>query len=305
VESPDRLNVIKNFSPPKQSACRTPAYRASALGKPKRSAVRNAGALRLPCCAFGMASTVGVLVLTILVAVGAYGQEGDRYGSSHSTEVGYSTGFIFVSPNTSSGLTLKSAVLNLRGRAEVGLILGARDLLCRIGTPGRLTPVIGSWSDGVENSMMIRGRLDQERVRYVSSILGKIANQKSVLYFKSQSGGPATLYVLRIRKKHVGLRFISAALEANGITFRTIAPSRNWTVIYLVDIKSDLGRRVTASARRLHASFLAIKGASEFIGSEVSLTEAQQAYNGVINEFETLHPQVKTPCRIRNKGKGN
>jgi hypothetical protein len=185
------------------------------------------------------------------------------------------------------------------------LIASARDLLCRLETTGRLTPVIGSWTDGVENSMMIRGRLDHDRVRYVSSILGRIAHQKSVLCFKSQAGGPATLYVLRIRKKSVGLRSISAALEANGVVFRTIAPSRNRTVIYIVDTKGDLGKSVIASASRLHASVLTVKGTSEFIRSEANMNQAEQAYDGVIKEFETRHPQVKTPCRIWNNKKGN
>jgi hypothetical protein len=247
---------------------------------------------------------VGILVvLTILVAVGAYGQKGVRDGSSHAT-AGHSDVFIFVSPNTANGLTLNNAVHKLRGPAEVGLILGARDLLCRLGITGKLTPVIGSWSDGVENSMMMRGRLDQDRVRYVSSVLGKMANQKSVLYFIPQADAPATFYILRIRKRRIGLSAISAILQANGVAFRTIAPSRNWTVIYIVDTKGDLGKSVNDSANRLHATVLAIKGSSEFIGSEVSLNEADQAYNRVINEFETRHPQVKTPCRIWDKRKG-
>jgi hypothetical protein len=298
--------VIRNTSPLKQSADSTPSRRFRPREKAGTPASPSACALRWRCDTFRMEiPRVGILVvLTILVAVGAYGQEGVRDGSSHSA-ARHSDVFIFVSPNTAKRLTLSGAVHNLSGPAEVGLILGARDLLCRLGTTGRLTPVIGSWSDGVEHSMMMRGWLDQDAVRYVSSVLGKKAHQKSVLYFKPQAGAPATFYVLRIRKRRIGLSAISAVLEANGVAFRTIAPSRNWTVIYIVDTKGDLGKSVSDSANRLHASVLAIKGSSEFIGSDVSLNEAEQAYNRVIKEFETRHPQVITPCRIWDKGKGN
>jgi hypothetical protein len=298
--------VIRNTSPLKQSADSTPSRRFRPEKKAGTPASPSACALRWRCDTFRMEiPRVGILVvLTILVAVGAYGQKGIRDGSSHSA-ARHSDVFIFVSPNTSKGLTLNSAVHNLSGPAEVGLILGARDLLCRLGTTGRLTPVIGSWSDGVENSVMIRVQLDPDGVRYVSSVLGRKAHQKSVLYFRPHADGPATLYVLRTRKQAVDLRSISSVLESSGVEFRTLAPSRNQIAVYIVDTTGGLGERIVSAARRLRASISATKGTSEFIGSEVSSNEADQAYSGVIAGFEARHPQVKTPCRIWNKGKGN
>jgi hypothetical protein len=153
--------------------------------------------------------------------------------------------------------------------------------------------------------MLIRGRLDQDKVRYVSSVLGKVARQKSILYFIPQSGGPAIFYALKIRNWNLGLGSISAVLEKNGVAFRTIAPSRNWMIVYVVDLKGDLVNRIRASASQLHATVSAIEGVSEFIGSEVSFSEAEQSYNRVINEIESRHPQVKGPCRIKNPRKGN
>jgi hypothetical protein len=298
--------VIKVSSSLKFSADSTTGRQLRPEARASMPASPSAGALQFRCYTRGRESSrLGILiVLTILAAVGAYGQKGVTDGSSHSA-AGQSNAFIFVSPNTSKGLTLKSAVHKLRGPAEVGLILGARDLFCRLGTTGRLTPVIGSWSDGVENSVLIRVQLDPDGVRYVSSVLGRKAHQKSVLYFRPHADGPATLYVLRTRKQAVDLRSISSVLESSGVEFRTLAPSRNQIAVYIVDTTGGLGERIISAARRLRASISTIKGTGEFIGSEVSANAADQAYSGVIAGFETRHPQVTTPCRTWSKIKGN
>jgi hypothetical protein len=132
-----------------------------------------------------------------------------------------------------------------------------------------------------------------------------MAHQKSVLYFRPHADGPATLYVLRSRKQDVDLRSISSLLESSGVEFRTLAPSRNQIAVYIVDTTGGLSERIVSAASRLRASISAIKGTSEFIGSEVSSNEAEQAYNRVIKEFESRHPQMRTPCRIGDKRKWN
>src|SRR5882672_1270078 len=197
--------------------------------------------------------------------------------------------FLFVSPNTASGLSFQRAVRNLRSLDEITLIKAARVLLCRIEVTARITPAIGSWSDGVENSVLIHGPLDVDRIRYLSAMLGHRAHQKSVLYFRKQPNGPVTMYTMRLGRRRPSLEKTAKILEKSGIQFRTLIPSGNRTIVYIVDLKGGLKLRVDIAARRLNAKASSAMGSSEVIGDDTSAESAEQVYSPIIKQFESTH----------------
>src|SRR6266850_2278723 len=89
----------------------------------------------------------------------------------------------FVSPNTHENLGLADAIRNLNSDEEKNLIKKANDLGCRTRTRLLALKALGSWSDGAEHSVLLRMISDEQTVRYLVSVLGKDARQKSVLYF--------------------------------------------------------------------------------------------------------------------------
>src|SRR6266496_2636041 len=128
-----------------------------------------------------------------------------------------SSGYIFVSPNTLTGLSFQQATRNLHSRNELRLMRAARKVLCSIHASAHLTPVIGSWSDGTENTVLIRAPLDTDSIRYVSAKLAELAHQKAVLYFRTQDNGSAVIYLLRFSMQGGTLEQIAGLLDKSGI----------------------------------------------------------------------------------------
>ena len=204
--------------------------------------------------------------------------------------------FLFVSPNTASGLSFHQAIRNLRSPDEIALIKAARGLLCRIEAPARNTAVIGSWSDGIENSVLIHGPFDLDHIRYLSAMLGHRSHQKSVLYFKYQPNGPVTMYTIRLGRRRPSLKRTAEILEESGIHFRTLFPSGNRTIVYIVDMKGGLKPPIETAARRLNAKFSSTTGTSEFVGDDISAKSADQVYSPIIKQFESTHVFKDDSC---------
>lgn len=204
--------------------------------------------------------------------------------------------YLFVSPNTSENLTLREALRKLNSREEIALILNGRGLACRLGLKAGIDKTIGSWTDGVEHSMMLRVETDEETVRYTDAWLGRRARQKSVLYFQQRSGGTARLYVLSALGRSRGLALIAATMERNGVSNRTLVPGRSRTLIYVVDLRDELRQHVAAAARALGARYAALEGVADFIGDDSDRDKAQGVFSDIIVKFEMKHPPANNRC---------
>lgn len=203
--------------------------------------------------------------------------------------------YLFVSPNTRENLTLKEALRMLNSPEEVKLIIEERRLACRLELMARIVKTIGSWTDGAEHSTLLLMRTDEETARYADAYLGRHGRQKSVLYFQQRTGGTALMYVLSVQRSRRKLASTAKALDRNGVSDRTLVPISGRTLIYVVDLRGELRRKVAAAARELRARYHVLEGTGDFVGDD-NRERAQQVFSEIISKFEQEHPPLKKDC---------
>jgi hypothetical protein len=206
----------------------------------------------------------------------------------------------FVSPNTREGLKLDDAIRGLRTSEEDQLIRNARRMGCVAQSEMAAFKSVGSWSDGAEHSVLLRSHTDALAMRYIVSVLGRNAEQKAALYFHSESSGPAEIYILRSRRTGP-IQRLARTLDEAGIEFRTLVPTKATILVYVVDLKRELGAKVIAAAKKLKARVTSRRGSAEFIGDDSSRDKARTLFDNEIREYESRHADLVTQCGLRHR----
>ncbi len=208
----------------------------------------------------------------------------------------------FVSPNTKTDLQLKQAIANMSAADETKLLKQAVNLSCVVRSRITAFRALGSWSDGAEQSVLVRVKGDEATLRYVLSRMGRDAQQKFVIYFHPQAAGTIDLYTLRPRSGNRNLVALSNKLERAGIPFRTMVPSSGTTAIYIIDLERDLRPKIMAAARSLRARVNSEPGAAQLFGDE-DRDKAKAKFEEEIKKYETSNPGLPPACDAQNKPK--
>ncbi|MBI4470772.1 MAG: hypothetical protein HY650_15770 [Acidobacteria bacterium] len=214
-----------------------------------------------------------------------------RHGRSEAA-----VGYLFVSPNTGSNLSLAKALSELESAGEHNLLLAARRLTGCLGARAIIAKTLGNWTDGAEPSLLIKLRAVDETLRYVNSRLGLEARQKAVLCFQERAGGSATLYRIYLRSARRDLTAVARTLERNGIINRTFLPRKSNLIVYIVDPTGELHPRIVPAVARLGGRFEFIKGDAGFIGDADDRERGLAAFAAEIRNYEARHPKVKKNC---------
>jgi len=204
----------------------------------------------------------------------------------------------FVSPNTSQNLKLEQAIEGMNSVAEKQLREKAVNLSCVVRTRIRAFRALGSWSDGAEHSVMVRFTSDEDTLRYVLSRMGRDAQQKYVIYFHPEPGGPVNLYTLRVRSNARSLSALSSALERAGVPFRTLVPLNRITAVYVIDLDRDLRDKILAAARTLRASVSSVPGKAKLFGDDFR-DRAKTVFEQDIKNYESKNPNLPPTCDVQ------
>ncbi|HEV7398509.1 MAG TPA: hypothetical protein VGN86_18495, partial [Pyrinomonadaceae bacterium] len=207
-----------------------------------------------------------------------------------------SLSYAFVSPNTSDSLTLAQAQAGLSSIEEAQLIREVRVVSCKLRQPFMVRKAVGAWSDGAEYSTIIRSRTNEASLRYVGSWLGRFARQKAILYFQVRQNGGGRMFILSLPPRWRDMGAISTQLDTSGLANRTIARRRNQLLVFIVDLKNELGAKVSKAIRRLGAHASTVTGKGEFIGDD-DRDKAQQIFAQEITHYEKENPAVAGACR--------
>jgi hypothetical protein len=226
----------------------------------------------------------------------ALSQQSARPQPARSRAAHRAVSYAFVSPNTREDLTLATAIAALNSPDEQRLIEEARQVTCRLRLSLFVQKALGSWTDGAENSVLLRVKADVASLRYAGSWLGKFAHQKALLYFHPGSSGRARMYVLLITRQSRQLGALAAELDADGVANRTIVPRQRQLAIYVVDLQNALKTKVHVAAQRLHARLSIFRGSGIFIGAE-DRDKAQAIFEEEIKKYESS--QCLRDCRKR------
>jgi hypothetical protein len=205
-----------------------------------------------------------------------------------------------VSPNTKTDLKLEQAIAGMNSPEEAKLVNQAVNLGCVVRSPISAFRALGSWTDGAENSVLLRVRGDEESLRYVLSRMGRDAEQKYVIYFHPQPKGSVDLYVLRPGTGVRNLIKLSNELERAGIPFRTLVPSRGTTAIYIIDLDRDLREKILAAARKLRAQVNKETGNAKLFGDDVR-EKAKEKFDQEIKNYETKNPNLAPTCDAQKR----
>lgn len=204
----------------------------------------------------------------------------------------------FVSPNTSQNLKLEEAIQGMSSPAEKQLRDKAVNLSCVVRTRIRAFRALGSWSDGAEHSVMVQFASDEDTLRYVVSSMGRDAQQKYVIYFHPEPGGPVNFYTLRVRSNARDLTALSSALGRAGIPFSTMVPLNGTTSIYIIDLDRDLREKILAAARTLRASVSSVPGKAKLFGDDFR-DRARTVFEQDIKTYETRNPNLPPACDVQ------
>ena len=202
----------------------------------------------------------------------------------------------FVSPNTKTDLKLQQAIAEMNSAEEAKLLNKAVNLGCVVRTRITAFRALGSWSDGAEHSVLVRVRGDEATLRYVLSRMGRDAKQKYVIYFHPKVGGAVDLYTLRPRAR--SLVALTNELERAGIPFRTLVPSRQTTVVYIIDLDRDLRAKILNAARRLRARVSQEAGTAQLFGDD-EREKAKVKFEQEIKDYESKNPNLPPTCDVK------
>jgi hypothetical protein len=228
---------------------------------------------------------LAILLIVLSCALGASAQQSTR-----------SLSYGFVSPNVKEGLTLENAIEGMNSVEEWAFIQRASKLRCVVRTQVHVYRALGSWSDGAEHSTMLQVRSDEPTIRYLVSRLGRDADQKAVLYFHVNQTGSSKLYILR-PKRIQKFQTIIRLLDRVGIAYSTLVPTRNNTLVYLVDNENTLSDKVSSAARLLKARVTVRTGTAQFIGDDSQRAKARTIYSEELEQYEKIHPGLPDVCR--------
>ena len=228
------------------------------------------------------------MLLLLLVWTSAVSAQQDQ------TAIGYG----FVSPNTSENLKFHQAIKGMNSREETALRLKAINLSCVVRSRVRAFRALGSWNDGAEHSVMLRVKSDEATLRYLLARIGRDTQQKYVIYFLPQAEGPADLYTLRPRAGARNLLALTNALERAGIPFRTLVPSKEGTIVYIIDLDRDMREKILNAARTLRARVTSQPGKAQLFGQD-SREQAKAVFEEDIKNYETRNPNLPPTCDVQ------
>jgi hypothetical protein len=234
---------------------------------------------------------LNVSLAVILLAIASATTTAQRSESSFN--------YGFVSPNTRDNLKLEDAIRGLSSTEESKLLKRARSLTCVVKRRISTMRALGSWSDGAEHSILIRVKTDEPTIRYVMSRLGRDANQKAVLYFHPRTAGDAKMFIFHPAWRFRSFATIGRILDGSGISFRTLIPTKQGTVVYIVDTERSLAGKVKAAATRLQARVKSQTGNANFIGDDAVREKGQTIFANEIKEYESKHPRLPPPCEVK------
>jgi hypothetical protein len=242
---------------------------------------------------FARLSSVRLLLLLLLLCGGATTvAQPNRQQSQKALSYG------FVSPNTRDDLTLEQAIKGMHSPEESALLRKAVNLGCVVKSKVRVSRALGSWSDGAEQSLILRVKVDEPAIRYLLSRMGRDAQQKSVLYFHPGSTGTARIYTLKPRQNMRNLGTLANRLERAGIAFRTLMPVGKSTWVYVVDLNRELHAKVMTAAKRLRARVSSETGTAAFVGAD-QVSQAKTVFDQEIQNYETRNPNLPPTCDIQ------
>ena len=157
----------------------------------------------------------------------------------------------FVSPNVKTNLDFAGAVKELNSAQQATMRDASANINEVLGlTDARDVSIIGAWSDGAENSVMMQADSDWDHTVLATVMKGHLADQKSVLVFQQQEDGQTVLAHFEAKGD---LATIHKNLLKDGLENHTIVPTPDGARVYVVDLDGSAADAIKTGASRYGA----------------------------------------------------
>jgi hypothetical protein len=204
--------------------------------------------------------------------------------------------YAFFNPNTEDNLSYEQAYQRFRSGNQKAAHQVARNVADTIGLGDYDSyDAIGDWVDpqtgpGSENSvaMVFKNGASPEAIDYAAAWLGLLHNQKAVLTFHSQHGGPDSAY--QIPTQETDARRLQHQLNGLGIQNRALIPTPKGHLVVIVDPERQLRDAVGQFGVLNNATIRESAGKANWSLGGKSRTEARQRYWNAIRTFEHRTP---------------
>jgi hypothetical protein len=191
---------------------------------------------------------------------------------------------LFASPNVATGLNLRQAQQRIESRRERALAEISSQIDRDLGIQNSVvTPVVGAWADGAENSLMVEfDSTDIATERGIAAMKGMLADQKAVLLFHPDEHGPDSMYSF---DANGSLADINRILLQNNLSFHTLEPiqlggGKPHSIVHILNQGHDPAVTEAISKAAIQLGGTPVDGHSgkgDFIGStDDTLTDEQQ-----------------------------
>ena len=197
-------------------------------------------------------------------------------------------GIIFASPNIEEGVGFDGAVKRIHSDEQARFKAVSKEADAKEGLKSTMKDAIGDWNDptygaDAENSTitLIDKVSDYAVQRKVAAIRGLDGNQKSILSFRADENGPDAVYRISIDNSTADMVVLRQALDEAGLHYRTLAPEKGMTEIYIFDQGKSLVKEMEAFSERFKTNYRIRSGTGEFIGGS-NRAEGRRAFEEIL-----------------------
>lgn len=220
---------------------------------------------------------------------GEFAKKGQAAAGPAAAPKSRERGTTFVSPSTASHMNFAEAQQGLASWRQKQLADASAKLDRKLGIPGaKVGHVIGAWSDGAENSLMIdTPRLDPALARAAAAMKGHLADQKAVLVFQPDKGGNEVMANFEVKGD---LTDLHEKLLQQGLAFHTLEPLPGGGArVHVYASDQDTIQAIQSAAQSFGSRVRFTQGQGEFIGTQLDTgtddeqrADAKRAYEAVI-----------------------
>ena len=196
---------------------------------------------------------------------------------------GYGQGIEFVSPNVAEGLDVSRALGESKATRHLDVMAISRQVDVLLGLRTKHESGVGAWSDGAENTMLGRvyGNPSYDDIKLSAAMKGLLADQKAVIPFKVEKGGPDSMY--KIKVADTDLEQVHDTFSREGLEFHTMVPHNGHTDVYVFDPGTVLKDKVKSAGDKHGTEVSQWRGRGEFLGSWDTRSEGRAAYEAEIS----------------------
>lgn len=196
--------------------------------------------------------------------------------------------YIFGSANTRTGLSAARAEQAVHSAAQEKAVAIADRAACALAPRVTIADTLGIFSDGPENSFLIRLPADRRHADYLAAVLGRYLRQKYMLTFVTDVYGRDELWIVTLPRPVTVARLLREVTR-NRLAGATVLMDKR-TLIQIT--RDDVERQAVARlVRALHGRIHKQAGTAHLFGAE-DREQAAHVYDAEIAADRNDTPSV-------------